>query len=104
LIYLLTTEDNKKNRTYILGKASKLSDRLSGYNKTCEHQVIYYKNCHNKNLLGLAENLILSKLECFKEKANRDRFILPVDKDISYFINIINKCVDFINSSTDIDL
>ena len=37
-----------------------------------------------KNLLGVAENLILEKLSSFKEVANRDRFILPVDKDISF--------------------
>jgi hypothetical protein len=54
VIYLLTTEENKKNRIYILGKASKLSDRLSGYNKTCEHQVVHYKQCVKKNLLGVA--------------------------------------------------
>lgn len=37
LIYLLTTPENLKNRIYILGKAKNLSDRLSTYNKTCEH-------------------------------------------------------------------
>jgi hypothetical protein len=104
VIYLLTTEENKKNRIYILGKASKLSDRLSGYNKTCEHQVVHYKQCVKKNLLGVAENLILDKLSSFKEVANRDRFILPVDKDISYFTNLIDKCVDLVNSSSDINL
>ena len=61
VIYMLTTEDNKKKRNYIIGtvgicrlvapslklgdKATNLTQRLSGYNKTAEHEVVYYKTC-----------------------------------------------------------
>jgi hypothetical protein len=41
--------------------------------------------------------MTLNKLKEYKEKANRDRFILPLEKDVSFFINIINSCVDFFN-------
>ena len=43
VIYMLTTEENKKNGIYIIGKATDLKVRLSTYNKTCVHEVVYYK-------------------------------------------------------------
>ena len=58
-------------------KTSNLQNRLSSYNKTSEHEVIYYKEC-NKEHLNLIELNVLSKLKNYQEKANRDRFILLV--------------------------
>ncbi len=47
--------------------------------------------------MELSEKIILNKLDEFREKANRDRFILPVGKDIDFFINTINQCIDIFN-------
>ena len=33
----------------------------------------------------------------YKEKANRDRFIIPLEKDITFFSNIIDKLINFSN-------
>jgi hypothetical protein len=41
---MLTTEDN---RNYIIGKTVILTQSLSNYNKSNEHEVIYYKECNN---------------------------------------------------------
>ena len=95
VIYMLTTEDNKKKRIYIIGKAKQLKDRLSSYNKTAEHEVIYYKECKNKESMNIVELMVLYKLDEFREKANRDRFILPVEKEISFFTNIIDSAINF---------
>ena len=51
IFYLLTTDNHKKRNTYIIGKATNLTDRLSTYNKTCDHEVVYYKECKNEGLL-----------------------------------------------------
>jgi len=67
---MLTTKENKKDRIYIIGKAIILKDRLSGYNKTAEHEVVYYKQCNHKSLITI-ENLILKKLDKYREKAKR---------------------------------
>ncbi len=40
--------------------------------------------------MNLAEKIVLHKLEKCREVANRDRFKLPVDKDIEFFKNTIN--------------
>jgi hypothetical protein len=98
VIYLITTNDNKNKRIYIVGKAINLKDRLSVYNKTCEHEVVYYKSCETTEQMELVEKMVLNKLEEYREKANRDRFILPINNNIKLFINIIDKCVDFFNN------
>ena len=95
VIYILSTVDHLKNRIYIVGKAKNLKNRLSVYNKTCDHQVIYYKKCINEEILNLVELNILNKLKQYQEKANRDRFILPVENDISLFTDIIENCINF---------
>jgi hypothetical protein len=96
VIYLLTTEDNKNNQIYIVGKATNLKKRLSTYNKTCEHEVIHYKSCKDENEMDLCEKLVLNKLKDYREQANRDRFVLPIEKDVKFFTGIIDNCVDFI--------
>ena len=97
VIYILTTEYHKKNGIYIIGKATSLKCRLGPYNKTSEHIVIYYKECKNKSLMKTIETMVLEKLDKYREKANRDRFILPLENEISLFTNIIDQCVNFFN-------
>lgn len=93
VIYMLTTEDNLKKRIYIIGKAENLTYRLSTYNKTCEHQVVYYKSCGSIENMELIEKIVIKKLDIYKEKANRDRFILPINKNIDFFKKIIDESI-----------
>jgi hypothetical protein len=97
VIYIVSTDENIKNRNYIIGKAHKLKNRLSTYNKTAEHKVIYHKSCKNENTLNIVESIILNKLMKYKEQANRDRFILPLEKDITFFTNVIDEAIEFLN-------
>jgi hypothetical protein len=96
VIYMLTTDDHIKRRTYIIGKAKNLTTRLGTYNKTCNHTVIYYRECKNEDDMTTIENLVLSKLKDYREQANRDRFILPDDQHISLFTSTIDQCIDFV--------
>jgi hypothetical protein len=100
VIYIVTSEDNKNKRIYIVGKAKDLKDRLSGYNKIAEHEVVHYKSCMNENDMRLIEQIVLNKLDKYREKANRDRFILPVDKPISLFTSIIDNTIKFFYENT----
>ena len=59
--------------------------RLSTYNKTEEHQVIYKQECKTTKSMDIIEKLII------------DRFKLSSKKDINYFIEVINRCITFIN-------
>jgi hypothetical protein len=95
VVYVLTTNSLKNERRYILGKATNLTNRLSTYNKSDEHEVVYYHPCPDEETMSFIESSIFQKLKKYREQANRERFVLPEDKDISFFIDTIKKCVDF---------
>ncbi len=95
VVYALTTKFYKQSKTYIIGKATNLTTRLSTYNKTAEHEVVYYRKCNNPDVLEIAEKIILMKLGEFREQSNRDRFVLPKNLDATYIINIINHVLDY---------
>ena len=61
--------------------------------------------------MHVIEKMVLYKLDKYREKANRDRFILPEDKDISFFINTVNDAInwfedvdEYVHTYTDIEL
>ena len=87
----------KKERRYILGKAENLTNRLSVYNKSDEHEVIYYQECLDEEKMSIAETMIFNRLKDYREQANRERFVLPENKDVEYFKDIIKKVIEFIN-------
>jgi len=94
VIYVLTTASLKKERRYILGKAGNLTDRLSTYNKTDEHEVVYYQGCVDLESMALVESLVFRKLKDYREQANRERFVLPEDKELDIFIQAIKSSID----------
>ena len=87
----------KKERRYILGKAENLTNRLSVYNKSDEHEVIYHQSCGEIEDMDIAENMIFKKLKEYREQPNRERFILPEDKDIDFFKDTIREFIKFLN-------
>jgi hypothetical protein len=84
----------KKDRRYVLGKATNLTNRLSVYNKSDEHEVVYYASCGDENTMGCVENMVFQYLKDYREQANRERFVLQ-EEEITLFSNIINKSVEF---------
>ena len=87
----------KKEQRYILGKAENLTNRLSVYNKSDEHEVIYYQECSDEEKMSIAETMIFNRLKDYREQANRERFVLPENKDVEYFKDMIKKVIEFIN-------
>ena len=97
VVYILTTANMKKERRYILGKAENLTNRLSVYNKSDEHEVIYYQECSDEDKMNIVETTVFNKLKECREQANRERFILPENKEIEYFKDTIKKVIEFVN-------
>ena len=85
----------KKERRYILGKAQNLTSRLSVYNKSDEHEVVYYKSRGDEETMGCVETMVFQQLKDYREQANRERFILPEEEEIELFKNKINKSIEF---------
>jgi hypothetical protein len=95
VIYILTTKLMKKERRYILGKAVDLTSRLSTYNKSDEHEVIYFGSCKDIETMNIVENMVFSRLKDYREQANRERFVLPENEKIELFFDAIKKSIEF---------
>ena len=92
-VYMLSSKIHLEKRAFIIGKSTNLNYRLNAYNKGLDHDVVYYKKCKNKYHMDIIELMILYKLDNFRERANRDRFILPNDKNIDLFTNIFDEAI-----------
>jgi hypothetical protein len=95
VIYILTTRLMQKERRYIMGKATNLTNRLSTYNKSDEHRVVYYQGCGDEETMSLVENMVFHHLHKYREQANRERFILPENEEIILFSNWIKKSIEY---------
>jgi len=95
VIYILTTKLMKKEGRYILGKAVDLTSRLSTYNKSDEHEVIFFASCKDAETMNIVENMSFSLLNEYREQANRERFILPHNEKIELFSNAIKDSIKF---------
>ena len=98
VVYIITNKHKKKERTYTIGKAVDLVQRLSTYDKLEDHEVIYYKAFMDEEQMKTAEDMVLKKLHQYKEIECRDRFILPVGKDIKLFTKAIDNAYYFFNN------
>ena len=96
VVYILTTANMKKERRYILGKATNLTSRLSVYNKSDEHEVVYYQECPDEEKMSVVETLVFCKLNEYREQANRERFLLPEGDKLDLFIDTIKECIKFV--------
>ena len=94
-IYIVTSPVHIPNRTYIVGRAIDLTSRLGTYNKTLEHEMIYFRECKSVEHMNIIETMVLLKLDKYRERANRDRFILPIDEEISIFTDIVDDAINW---------
>ena len=97
VVYLITCKELKEQRKYIIGKAIDLKERLSSYNKMSEPIVIYYKGFKTEKQMNIAENIVLEKLNEFREQSNLDRFVLPIGEKIELFIKPIDNVFEYFN-------
>jgi len=97
VVYVVTNEYLDRERIFIVGKAISLANRMSQYNKNAEHMVVYQRECKNAKQMSLIEETILYKLDKYRERANRDRFILPEGREISLFTKVVNEACDWFN-------
>ena len=49
--------------------------------------------------MSSVEGVIFKKLDPYRQQANRERFVLPQGKDISFFTNVIERCVKFLEKN-----
>ena len=98
VIYILTTSNMKKERRYIVGKATNLTSKLSVYNKSDEHELVYYEKCPDQEKMSEVETLVFFKLNQYREQANREIFLLPKDNTIDLFSDTIKFCIKVVHA------
>ena len=97
VVYIITNEHAKSKRTYTIGKTIDLVKRISSYDKLLDHEVIYYKSFETEEDMNIAENMVLRKLNQYKEIECRDRFVLPISANIKLFSDTIDNAHKFLN-------
>ena len=90
VIYIVTTEYKEAQGHYKIGKAKDLKERMSVYNTSDKHEVIFYTNCRNKKSMDLLEQLIHMKLEDKRIEPNKEWFLS--EEDAEDFIKTIEEC------------
>uniref|UniRef100_A0A6C0I6Q1 KilA-N domain-containing protein n=1 Tax=viral metagenome TaxID=1070528 RepID=A0A6C0I6Q1_9ZZZZ len=90
VIYIVTTEYKEAQGHYKIGKTQDLQKRLSTYNTTDKHEVIYYTSCGDKETMDILEKLIHKKLNSKRIEPNKEWFVS--EEDGEDFIKVIEEC------------
>jgi hypothetical protein len=96
VIYILTTADIKKERKYIIGKAKNLSNIL-------DYEVIYHQECLDEENMNISKIIIFNKLKKYREHIDKEIFILPKERDIEYFKDLIKKVIEFVKIKSNLN-
>ena len=95
VVYIVTTEYKEAQGHYKIGKAQDLQKRLSVYNTTDKHEVIYSTSCKTKKKMDLLEQIIHDKLEDKRIEPNKEWFLS--EEDAEDFIKIIEELKKAVN-------
>ena len=90
VVYIITTEYKEAQGHYKIGRAQDLKKRLSTYNTTDKHEVIYNTSCKTKKNMDLLEQLVHNRLENKRVEPNKEWFLS--EEDAEDFIKIIEEC------------
>jgi len=89
VVYIVTTEYREAQGHYKIGKTQDLQNRLSTFNTTDKHEVIYHTSCRNKETMDILEKAIHNKLENCRVEPNREWF--KSEEDGEDFIKLIEE-------------
>ena len=96
VVYIVTTEYKEAQGHYKIGKSQDLQKRLSVYNTTDKHEVIYSTSCKTKKRMDLLEQLVHDKLESKRIEPNKEWFESEEDgEDLIKVIEEFKKVVDY---------
>ena len=90
VVYIVTTEYKEAQGHYKIGKAQDLQKRLSVYNTTDKHEVIYNTSCKSKKIMNILETMVHLRLESKRIEPNKEWFLS--EDDAEDFIKVIEEC------------
>ena len=95
VVYIVTTEYKEAQGYYKIGKAQDLQKRMSVYNISDKHEVIYSTCCKSKKKMDILEQLVQDKLEEQRIEPNKEWFVS--EEDAEDFIKIIDECKELVD-------
>jgi hypothetical protein len=96
VVYIVTTEFKEAQGHYKIGKAQDLQKRMSVYNTSEKHEVIYNTSCKTKKNMDILEQLVHNRLENKRVDPNKEWFKSEEDgEDLIKLIEELKKVVDF---------
>ena len=90
-MFIVTCNELKEQRKFIIGKSKYVTGRLNNYDKMNQYDIIYTKAFETEREMNLAESIVLEKLTQYGDQANKDRFILLIGSSITLFTDVIDK-------------
>jgi hypothetical protein len=90
VVYIVTTEFKEAQGHYKIGKAQDLQKRLSVYNTSEKHKVIYNTSCKTKKNMDLLEQIVHNRLETKRVEPNKEWF--ESEEDAEDFVKVIEEC------------
>lgn len=100
-IYIAQTDTTKITRRYKIGKTKNLEETLASYNRLEPTEYVFYMDCNSEHMMDSTETFVHSCLSKNRDYANHEYFILPEDKEITFFIRIIQNIINAGNSSSE---
>jgi hypothetical protein len=92
VVYIITTESRELKKEYKIGKTQDLTNRLSTYNTTEDHKVVFYLDCESQDEMNTLEKIVFAQLSHLRIRANREWFC----GEVVEMIKTIKECKDFI--------
>jgi len=93
VVYIITNNSRESKKEYKIGKTQDLTNRLSTYNTTEEHKVIFVQECDTPEEMDKLEKIVFSELSGLRIKANREWFSGEVEE----MIRTVRECKAFID-------
>jgi hypothetical protein len=96
VVYVVTTEYKESQNLYKIGKTKDLQKRLSTYNTTEKHEVVYNTSCQDSQTMNLLEKMVHKKLNKYRVEPNHEWFKSEED-DCDFFIKTIEECKKYLD-------
>jgi hypothetical protein len=92
VVYIITTESRELKKEYKIGKTQDLTNRLSTYNTTEDHKVVFFLECESQDEMNTLEKIVFTQLSHLRIRADREWFCGEVEQ----MIKTVKECKDFI--------
>jgi len=93
IVYIITNNSREAKKEFKIGKTQDLTNRLSTYNTTEEHKVVFVQECDTPEEMDKLEKIVFSELSGLRIQANREWFCGEIEE----MIRTIRECKAFID-------